>query len=96
MSRKSTGYYAAWIASNGRSSFKKPRSLYQSGWSENKDEGWDKGGNHSASIDEEGFEQCEYGGFTYVSMSEGEVALVIETARQVFSGLLRSWGVRDK
>lgn len=91
--RKSTGYYAAWIASNGRSGFPKPRALYPDDYVESR--GWDKGGNDPAPL-EEGFHLNEYGGFTYVSKTEEDVALVIESARQVFSGLLRSWGVSDE
>lgn len=94
--RKSTGYYAAWIASNGRSGFPKPRKLYNldEAWDITND-GWDRGGNDVAPL-EEGFHPNDYGGFTYVSKSEDNVALVIESARQVFSGLLRSWGVSDE
>lgn len=91
--REDTGYYAAWIASNGRSGFKNPRKLYSLDWDRD-NEGWDKGGNDVAPL-EDGFHPNEYGGFTYVSQFKDRVALVIESSRQVFSGLLRSWGVSD-
>lgn len=97
MTKKGTGYFAAWIASNGRSGFPKPRELYDEGdiiSVEQTGEGWDKDGNDSAPV-KEGFHIHPYGGFTYVSQDKRKVALVIESSKQVFSGLLRSWGVSD-
>lgn len=94
-----TEFYAAWIASNGRSSFKRPHPLYVGDWQrwdgEEPKEGWHKGGNLSATL-AEGFHHHEnYGSFEYVSKDRAKVQLVIDASQAVFKGLCLAWGVKD-
>ncbi len=93
-----TEFYAAWIASNGRSGFKKPQVLYVGDWQRLNDEeptsGWQKSGNADAPL-AEGFHHHEYGAFEYVSKDRAKVQLVIDTAGAVFKGLCMAWGVKD-
>lgn len=91
-----TGLYAAWISSNGRSYFDKPRKLYDTDWDSS--DFWDKGGNNSVDsriAENETFSPvAEWGGFAYVNSDPEKVRLVIEACGMVLESIAKSWGLK--
>lgn len=98
MSKKFTGYYAAWFKGTERSWFKKPQKLYLLDDFGVMDEttGWHKDGNHDAPLSE-GFHSFAFEGSgcrVFVSKSEEEVALVIRAVNEVMNAVYEIYGVQ--
>jgi len=93
-----SGYYAAWLGSNGRTAWPKPRKLYHSeeAWQFDRrpENLWDADGNDYVSSDIlDGF--AENGaGVVFTSKRREDVALVIQAGDQILSAHCRAWGLR--
>lgn len=100
MSKKFTGYYAAWFKGTERSWFKKPQKLYYLSdiFEDDTPTGWQKGGNHDAPLTN-GFHPFAYGGSgcrVFVSDDEKEVETVIRAVNEVMAATYEIYGVVPK
>ena len=96
--RKWSGYYAAWLAHNGRSAWPKPRKLYHSEerwqFDDRPETLWDADGNDCVSAAVLGGFADDGASIVFTSKRREDVALIIETGDQLLSAHCRAWGLR--
>lgn len=99
MTDNKTDYFACWIATNGRSVWKKPQRLYTTDWHEDGDNGWQRKGDDDAPLavgfHRPGYKEEPYAHYTYVDTDKEKVQLVIDAATRVTESIAIAWGFKD-